>query len=151
MIKTPEDILKKKHGKDFCEYNETFYRASVVIEAMLEYASQFKEKPKQTIEERHSSFFDCVHSIIMKDNMDIPKNQIQDFIDYWTEISPNAKKMRFEKEKVFDIKKRLERWSKNQKTFNNGNTTKQTRHDKFESAFARTDENSGAGQTFDKV
>jgi hypothetical protein len=33
------------------------------------------------------------------------------FADYWTESSGN--KMRFEKEKVFDIARRLARWSKN--------------------------------------
>ncbi len=104
------------------------------------------KKESKTIEERHSTFFDCVHSVIMRDNLDIPKEQIQEFISYWTEISPNAKKMRFEKEKVFDIKKRLERWSKNQKTFNNG---KQTRVAKFESAFNRADENSGTVETLD--
>lgn len=99
---------------------------SVFNQFAFDYKELFKEKPKQTIEERNSIFFDSVHSAIMRDNMDIPKNQIQDFIDYWTEISPNAKKMRFEKEKVFDIKKRLERWNKNQKTFNNGKPTTTT-------------------------
>ena len=34
-----------------------------------------------------------------------------DFADYWTESGGN--KMRFEKEKVFDIGRRLSRWSKN--------------------------------------
>ena len=34
-----------------------------------------------------------------------------DFADYWTESGGN--KMRFEKEKVFDVGRRLARWSKN--------------------------------------
>lgn len=37
----------------------------------------------------------------------------QEFFDYWTESNPNGKKMRFEMQKVFDIKKRLATWNKN--------------------------------------
>jgi hypothetical protein len=45
---------------------------------------------------------------------DYPKEMKQDFIDYWTESSdrPNAK-MRYEKQKTFDVKLRLSRWAKN--------------------------------------
>ena len=39
------------------------------------------------------------------------KQHHEDFIDYWTESGGN--KMRFEKEKVFDVGRRLSRWSKN--------------------------------------
>ncbi len=42
---------------------------------------------------------------------DYPKDMRIQFADYWTESSGN--KMRFEKEKVFDIARRLGRWSKN--------------------------------------
>ena len=42
---------------------------------------------------------------------DYPKDMRVAFADYWTESSGN--KMRFEKEKVFDIGRRLGRWSKN--------------------------------------
>lgn len=49
------------------------------------------------------------------------------FVNYWTEHGEKDKKMRWEKEKVFDIKKRLERWRNNIKPYDNG----QTRRDKF--------------------
>ena len=42
---------------------------------------------------------------------DYPKDMRIAFADYWTESGGN--KMRFEKEKVFDIGRRLARWSKN--------------------------------------
>jgi len=35
------------------------------------------------------------------------------FIDYWTEKSPRGKKMRFEKQKTFDVRRRMQRWMKN--------------------------------------
>ena len=37
---------------------------------------------------------------------------IQEFIDYWTEMMPNGKKQRWEKEKAFDVNRRLINWSK---------------------------------------
>ena len=41
---------------------------------------------------------------------DYPKEMKQDFIEYWTE---GKKKMRYQKQVTFEIKLRLERWSKN--------------------------------------
>ena len=35
------------------------------------------------------------------------------FIDYWTEKSPLGKKMRWQKQKTFDVKRRMQRWAKN--------------------------------------
>jgi len=46
---------------------------------------------------------------------------IKEFYFYWTEKNLDAKKMRFEKEAVFDIKRRLARWSNN-----NFNSNKKT-------------------------
>ena len=41
------------------------------------------------------------------------KDTLNDFYLYWSEMKPNGKKMRYEMEKTFDIKRRLDRWSKN--------------------------------------
>ena len=40
-------------------------------------------------------------------------NDIDNFIDYWTEKSPRGRKMRFEKQKTFDVKRRMQRWMRN--------------------------------------
>ena len=37
---------------------------------------------------------------------------MQEFIDYWTEMMPNGKKQRWQKEKAFDINRRLINWAK---------------------------------------
>jgi uncharacterized protein YdaU (DUF1376 family) len=42
----------------------------------------------------------------------------KEFFDYWTESNANGKKMRFEMEKVFDLKRRLVTWKSRQKNFN---------------------------------
>ncbi|PVH26264.1 hypothetical protein [Sphingobacterium corticibacter] len=48
------------------------------------------------------------------------KDTLNEFYFYWTEKNENGKKMRFEMEKVFDIKRRLATWSKNEKQKFNG-------------------------------
>lgn len=41
------------------------------------------------------------------------KDLLNEFYSYWTEKKPKGRKMRFELERVFDVKKRLARWEKN--------------------------------------
>ncbi|MFD2600193.1 hypothetical protein ACFSQ3_14640 [Sphingobacterium corticis] len=48
------------------------------------------------------------------------KDTLNEFYFYWTEKNENGKKMRFEMQKVFDIKRRLATWSKNEKQKFNG-------------------------------
>lgn len=45
---------------------------------------------------------------------ELNESEVNNFIDYWTEHSLNAKKFRAEKEKVFDIKRRFNTWKRNQ-------------------------------------
>ena len=50
-----------------------------------------------------------------------------DFTNYWTEKNINGKKMRFEMQKTWDLKKRLDTWVKRSKQYNKGNEPKQSR------------------------
>jgi len=52
-----------------------------------------------------------------------PQDIINSFFDYWTEHNEGGKKMRFEMEKVFDIKKRLATWLNRNDKFKNGTKT----------------------------
>lgn len=54
-----------------------------------------------------------------------PETMLNDFLDYWTESSEKGKLMRYEKEKVFDIKKRLATWQSRSKTFKQQNNGQQ--------------------------
>lgn len=47
-----------------------------------------------------------------------PDDMLREFYDYWTEHGANDRKFRKEKEKSFDIGKRLARWFKNYKPSN---------------------------------
>ena len=44
---------------------------------------------------------------------EISFTDIDAFVDYWTERSPRGKKMRFEKQQTFDVRRRMQRWMKN--------------------------------------
>lgn len=63
-----------------------------------------------TIEQRKEEFI----KLCQMANPDIT----EDFIEYWTEHSINGKKMRYEKETVFDIKRRWGTWQRNNIKFN---------------------------------
>ena len=52
-------------------------------------------------------------------SFDYPKDMLDDFINYWTE---GKKKMRYQKQGIFEIKLRLLRWAKNQKKWEKPNT-----------------------------
>lgn len=41
------------------------------------------------------------------------KETIREFYDYWIEHNAGGKKMRFEMEKIFDLKRRLATWKRN--------------------------------------
>jgi hypothetical protein len=48
-----------------------------------------------------------------------PKDMLMDFASYWTEHGENDRKMRFEKEKAFDIDRRLKTWYKRSNHYKN--------------------------------
>lgn len=43
----------------------------------------------------------------------LPKEEIDKFLDYWTEKNPGGKKMRYQMQKTFDPKRRLKKWEAN--------------------------------------
>lgn len=67
------------------------------------------------LEKRKQLFFNRVSLFLNQ----YEKSMLMDFYNYWAEHSEGAKKMRFEKESVFDIEKRLTRWKNNAKPTNN--------------------------------
>lgn len=61
------------------------------------------------------------------------KKMINKFYTYWSESNEGGKKMRFEKQKTWNLAGRLTTWANNEKEFNNGkhtNKTKQSVDDK---------------------
>lgn len=66
---------------------------------------------------RETNFINDV-SLITEFNIELKEN----FCQYWCEPNSNKTKMRFEMEKIFDIKKRLSRWKSNDTKWNKKTT-----------------------------
>ena len=69
-----------------------------------------RTKFAQDVDQRKHSFGELLIPYISQ----YGKQEIRRFFDYWTEMNPNGQKMRFEKEKTFEVSKRLARWNMNQ-------------------------------------
>jgi hypothetical protein len=67
------------------------------------------EKENNNLEERLAAFQEQLNPFVEQ----YGSPMIKEFYFYWTEKNQTSKKMRFEKESVFDIKRRLLRWSNN--------------------------------------
>lgn len=68
-----------------------------------------KRTPEQELKERKLAFGMQLKPF----NGMYQRSMLADFYNYWTEVKEGGRKMRFEKEKTFEIAKRLARWSKN--------------------------------------
>lgn len=68
-----------------------------------------KRTPEQELKERKLAFGMQLKPF----NGMYQRSMLAEFYNYWTEVKEGGRKMRFEKEKAFEIAKRLARWSKN--------------------------------------
>lgn len=68
-----------------------------------------KRTPEQELKDRKLAFGMQLKPF----NETYPRPMLAEFYDYWTEVKEGGRKMRFEKEKTFEIAKRLVRWKKN--------------------------------------
>lgn len=131
MIKL--DNLQKQRseaGKKSAEKREKNNDRSTTVQRPLQKNSTNKEKERKekenkvkTIEDRKSQFKELLSPFLEKYGRII----LNEFFSYWTEHGVNDKKMRFEKEKSFDVGRRLETWFNNQKKWEqNGQSKQQT-------------------------
>lgn len=73
---------------------------------------QEKEKVQEKVEliiNREAEFKNSLQPFLEE----FGSNTLNDFYLYWTEKKPKGKKMLFEMQKTFDVKRRLIRWNKN--------------------------------------
>jgi hypothetical protein len=72
-----------------------------------------------SIEDRRNRFYSTLVPFVDQ----FGKDMVRNFFEYWTEAGENQKKMRFEKEKAFDIKRRLSTWKRNEANFKTKSNT----------------------------
>ena len=102
----------------------------------LKYKEKDKVKDKTKVKDkkiREKEFSDNVKKKAVEVK-NISDEQINNFIYYWTESNEGGKKMKFEMQKTFDIKRRLLKWRDNNIEW--GKTGKKL-NDPFESKFKK--------------
>jgi hypothetical protein len=108
MAKTLNQI-----AREYAEQNPNVSIELAFLEGML-YNSK---KERESIEERKNKFQLELSKYIPQ----YGKPMILAFYEYWSETNSNGKKMRFEKEKTWELSKRLKRWSDNNNKYGNRN------------------------------
>ena len=80
-----------------------------VLDSVGGHQTDTKRTPEQELKDRKLAF-----GMQLKPFGEIyPRPMLAEFYDYWTEVKEGGRKMRFEKEKTFEIAKRLARWKRN--------------------------------------
>ncbi len=115
------------------EYNRNAIKEKKVKESKIK-ENKIKENIIITnnIEFREKKFIDDMSVYKDKYNPDV----LNSFYRYWSEKTPDGKKMKFELQKTFEISKRLVTWNNNQSKFSNNGTEKP----KFTNTANRIDE-----------
>jgi hypothetical protein len=77
-----------------------------------------EEEIKEILDKKKKDFVEAMKP----HKQNYTSQMLNDFYDYWTETKPNSKLIRWEREKAFDMSRRLDYWSRNDGKFG---TTKQ--------------------------
>ena len=126
MAKTLNQI-----AREYAEQNPNVSIELAFLEGML-YNSK---KERESIEERKNNFQLELSKYIPQ----YGKPMILAFYEYWSETNSNGKKMRFEKEKTWELSKRLKRWSDNNNKYGNRNNISRQEGRDGESLFQLAD------------
>lgn len=119
-LRTVRTILKKLYSTNIVTHQVTHNGSVVTVNNIDSYKAlkltgdTQSDTPNKALEKRKHAFGEKLIPYIEQ----YGKTLIREFFDYWTEHNENGKKMRFEKEKTFEISRRLARWSKNNSSNN---------------------------------
>ena len=115
-LRTVRTILKKLYAANIVTHQVTHNGSIITVNNIDCYKipNTTGDTPSDTLEVRKHAFGEKLIPYMKQ----YGKALIREFFDYWTEHNENGKKMRFEKEKTFEISLRLARWSKNNRSNN---------------------------------
>ena len=131
-MKTVIEFLENK-GWGFCKDDNELWKEDYIselrykdlFELLEEYAQYVSKEPKDDIEKRRDKFAYLAIDINYDNNilttLEVLNTNGTSFIEYWTERGENDRKMRFEKQTSFYIKRRLLTWRNN--NYNNAKPT----------------------------
>ena len=115
-LRTVRTILKKLYAANIVTHQVTHKGSIITVNNIDCYKipNTTGDTQSDTLEVRKHAFGEKLIPYMKQ----YGKALIREFFDYWTEHNENGKKMRFEKEKTFEISLRLARWSKNNRSNN---------------------------------
>ena len=108
-------ITLKPNGLDSIGGHQTDTKRTLItlkpngLDSIGGHQTDTKRTPEQELKERKLAFGMQLKPF----SGTYPRPMLVEFYNYWTEVKEGGRKMRFEKEKTFEIAKRLARWSKN--------------------------------------
>ena len=113
-------------------------KESNVLQTEKQFSSHYSESIKEKEEKKLLSIDDRAkifyNTLVQYINNPYTENMIESFFDYWSEPNPSHKKMRFELQKTWDVKRRLRTWNKNDfkygGKYNSNNRTMQMENEK---------------------
>jgi len=108
MTKTLPEI-----AHEYAEQNPNVSIELAFLEGMLYHSKKETEK----VEQRKTRFKQELSLYVSR----YGASMITDFYEYWSEMNKGGTKMKFEKEKTWELSKRLKRWSDNNKKYGNRN------------------------------
>jgi hypothetical protein len=117
-VQVVRTLLKKMYATHQLTHQLTHLGSEITICNICSYKGRKKSantptntptNTPKTPDERKKTFADGLRPYLAK----YGSTMLNAFYSYWTEMSPGGKKMRFEKEKVFDVQRRLNTWNSN--------------------------------------
>ena len=108
-------------------------RVTVTLKEKDKEKEQYKVKVKDKKKDKEAEF--SRKSFIIAQELGINDSMLKDFVGYWTESNENGLKMKFEMQKTFDIKRRLQRWHKNDFGNNQKPKTPETKFKKLDTGY----------------
>jgi hypothetical protein len=118
---------------EYAEANPNVSIELAFLEGMLYHSKQESEK----VEQRKIKFKQDLSLFVSK----YGTSMITDFYEYWSEMNQGGTKMRFEKEKTWELSKRLKRWADNNNKYdkNRNNFGKREEKGAVEMLFSAVD------------
>lgn len=101
------NLLSRRKIKDGSKWSGVAYYISDVQDSNIvtEYYRDTKEVTKKSLEERKKTFRE--RCLKVYETKEMSAELAKEFFEYWTEVSYGGSTMRFEKQDVFDISRRM--------------------------------------------
>jgi hypothetical protein len=124
-------VIKRLTQKGLMKGIESVY-VTLKAKDKVKYQSKDQSKVKEKTDKRADKF--ALDAVKIGEEWQIEGNLMCEFINYWTEMNKGETKFKAEMQQTFDIKRRLNKWIKNNKEWEKP----KKEHKSFEAKFGKT-------------